>query len=229
MHVVIHGGGSAIAQGLVERLLFEPGGAPTKHRVTAVCRSKRPVAKRTQSGMVPECKRLECVSSCSEVAGDVDSLVTLAGSFDNNKLTKVTDEQWGRVLEDCLSSTFRAVRDLAPRIACDGSVVIVGSVVGSMGGRGCANYAAAKAGLVGLMRSAAAEFAKAKVRVNLLELGYINAGMGLLVPPNVRQDVCDATPLKRFGTIDEACEAIAFLIRAPFMTGEVLRVAGGLR
>ncbi len=109
--------------------------------------------------------------------------------------------------------------------------MVVGSVVGSTGGFGCCNYAAAKAGLVGLVRAAANEQAAkgTGTRVNLLELGYVDAGMGERLPEEVKNKSIRAIPLGRFARMDEVLDALDFLIRAPYMTGGVLTLAGGLR
>lgn len=170
-------------------------------------------------------------ASClpDDAPAQIDVLVTLAGKAHDAKLDGMTTSQWNLGIEDNLSSVGKALLFLLKRVRDNGNVVVVGSVVGSTGGYGCANYAAAKAGLVGLVRSAALEVAGRGVCVNLLELGFIGAGMGARLPQKVRDRVMPTIPLGRFGTPEEFVHAVEFLSTVRYMTGSVLTLAGGLR
>ncbi len=218
MDVAIVGGGAALAQPLIRHLLDRGD------TVVAVCRKTRPV-------VVGDC-RLDVVVSVEELAGlerDFDALVTMTGSVENCTLRHLGPDAWGRVIESTLTSVYRALRACLCRMREPGNVVVVGSVVGSTGGKGCANYAAAKAGLVGLVRAAANEWARYDVVVNLLELGYVDAGMGARLDPKVREEVLKTIPLRRFATEDEVVQAIDYLMKVRYMTGNILTLAGGLR
>lgn len=144
-------------------------------------------------------------------------------------LRKMREPMWETTVKANLTSVFEPLRYMLPKVADGGSVVVVGSIVGSTGGYGCAGYAAAKAGLVGLVRAAANEEARRGVCVNLLELGYVNAGMGARLPDAVREKVLGIIPLKRFAQLEEAAAAINFLVTTRYMTGNTLTFAGGLR
>lgn len=159
----------------------------------------------------------------------IDVLVTLPGSTADTKLDAMTVSQWDRVLDDVLGSVASAFRNIAPHVRDGGNVVVVGSIVGSAGGYGCANYAAAKAGLVGLVRSAAPEWAGRGVCVNLLELGVTELGMGARLPEKVKAKALAGIPLGRFGTADDFVHAVEFLSTVRWMTGNVLTLAGGVR
>ena len=98
-----------------------------------------------------------------------------------------------------------------------------------MGGYGCTNYAAAKAGLVGLVRGAANEWAKHQIMVNLLELGYVDSGMGAELNPRVRDAAVKSIPLGRFATEEDFVHAVEYLATTRYATGTVLTLAGGLR
>ncbi len=159
-----------------------------------------------------------------------DSLITFSGSVNNAKLVEMVGEQWDMVIEDTLSYVARSLAGGLIRMKDGGSVVIVGSIVGSTGGYGCANYAAAKAGLVGLVRAAANEMLERNIRVNLLELGYVEAGMGERLDDKVKQSIIKSIPMKRFAHVNEVIKAIDFLANdATYMTGGILQFAGGLR
>ncbi|HYE70427.1 MAG TPA: SDR family oxidoreductase [Aquabacterium sp.] len=212
-HIVIAGASGAIGTALVTKYLDDG------HVVTAVVHRSKPAIEHDRFG---------CVTDFGSI-GKLDSLVTLTGHADNAKLGRVEMRQWEQVIDSTLTSVFKAINETCGRIKEGGSIVVVGSIVGSLGGYGCANYAAAKAGLVGLVRAAANELASRKVRVNLLELGYVNAGMGERLPDEVRAKVVETIPLKRFAEVDEVLHAIEFLRTATYATGTVLSYAGGLR
>lgn len=203
-HVVVYGAGAALAQPIIE--YYEA----TDWEITRLYRINKPYISR-----------------------GIDLLVCCQGKNIDARLTKMTDEEWDAVLADNLTSTFRVIRDLAPRMCSKemggGSIVVLGSVVGSTGGYGCANYAASKAGLVGLVRSAALELASAGIVVNLLELGYLDAGMGKRLKSTVRERVVQQIPLGHFGDPQEVVRAVDFLAKTRYMTGNVLTLAGGLR
>ena len=197
-HWCIVGSGSAIGQVLVGNL------ASLGEKVTAVAGTERRV--------------LATVQPC-------DVLVTLTGLVDNAKIDSMTDCQWDSVLAATLHAPFNAVRQI--RINNGGRIVVVGSIVGSTGGYGCANYAAAKAGLVGLVRAAANE--NPHLCINLLELGYTEVGMGARLSEKVKARILPTIPLKRFARIEEVLDAIDYLGRVTYATGSVLTLAGGLR
>ena len=210
-HICIVGGGSALAKPLI-KLYLEQG-----HKVTAVCKQSEPPHH-------PDLKVTHCMGHVD--GGNLHSLITMTGAVANAKLDKMTDEDWQKSLDSNLTAVFQAFKYILPKVNTGGSVVVVGSIVGSTGGIGCANYAAAKAGLVGLVRAAANEYPR--VRTNLLELGYVDAGMGQRLPAEIKVRVKDTIPLRRFATVAEFVDAVEF-VRKAYATGEVFRVAGGLR
>lgn len=169
-----------------------------------------------------------CMPSC-DVSDPVDALVTFPASIRNSRLSAMAYEDWDIVIENTLNSVAKSMIAFLPYISSGGAVVVVGSIVGSTGGYGCANYAAAKAGLVGLVRSAALEVADRQIRVNLLELGYVDAGLGARLDEKQRARALKQIPLGRFARVEEVMHAIDFLLEQTYMTGNVLTVAGGLR
>ena len=211
-HVVIVGGGAALAQPLIRRFLI------TGCKVTAMCRRTDP--------RVGGC---DVVALTGGVKDNVDVLVTLTGSTADVKIKDMNKFQWQDVIDSCLTAPAQAMTEMFLKMKPGGNVVVVGSVVGSTGAYGAANYAAAKAGLVGLVRSAALEWASRDIKVNLLELGFIDAGMGARLDPKVKERVLPTIPLRRFGTEEDFVHAVEFLATTKYATGTVLTLAGGLR
>ena len=107
---------------------------------------------------------------------------------------------------------------------------LIRSVVGAMGNAGQANYAASKAGALGLMKSLAKEFAPRGIRVNAVAPGFIETAMTQALPEEARKKYLDGIPLKGFGTAEDVAEAVKFLVsdRARYITGQVIHVNGGL-
>ena len=166
--------------------------------------------------------------------GSVDVLVNNAGITRDNLIQKITDEDWEAVLAVNLKGPFNMMRAAAAvMIEQDaGCVVNISSVVGLDGNIGQTNYAATKAGVVGMTKTWAKELARkgAKIRVNAVAPGYIRTPMVETVPEKVIDSVVSKTVLGRLGEPEDVAKAVLFLASdaASFITGQVLRVDGGL-
>lgn len=231
MKLCIVGGGSAIA----EELIFHYLKKKSQWEVVAVCRRSEPTIIKDRNHDNVKILRdfdmaeQEDAERFGDEVKDIDLLVTLTGSTANSRLVAMDGFAWQNVIANNLTTVFHALKFGLPNLKPNGSAVIVGSIVGSMGGYGCANYAAAKAGLVGLCRAAANEMVERGIRVNLLELGYVNAGMGASLSDEIKSKVKAVIPLKRFATLKEVIDAIEFLgEKATYMSGDVLTMAGGI-
>jgi 3-oxoacyl-(acyl-carrier-protein) reductase len=168
-----------------------------------------------------------------EAAWDpVTILVANAGINADGLLLRMDDDQWSRVLRTNLDGTFYAVRRATKGMmkARWGRVVAVTSVVGLSGSAGQANYAAAKAGAVGFVRSVARELASRGVTANVVAPGPISTAMTDALPEERRAELAGAVPLARFGTCEEVAAVVAFLASeaAGYVTGAVVPVDGGL-
>ncbi|HSE65218.1 MAG TPA: SDR family NAD(P)-dependent oxidoreductase [Thermoanaerobaculia bacterium] len=163
--------------------------------------------------------------------GRLDLLVLSAGICRDAVLWKMTDEAWSRVIDVDLSGAAHFLRAAAPvlRAQRSGRVVIVSSINGRRGKFGQANYAAAKAGLVGLARSAAKELGPSGVTVNLVEPGFTETPMTAALPGRLRRKAIAETPLGRIGSAEDVAHAVLFFVGpgAGHVTGQSLAVDGG--
>jgi 3-oxoacyl-[acyl-carrier protein] reductase len=172
------------------------------------------------------------VPSAEAAMGQLDVLVANAGVTRDNLLVQLRDEDWDDVLAVNLSATFRlvraAVRGMMRRRF--GRLVAITSVVGTTGNPGQANYVAAKAGIVGLMKSVAQEYAKRGVTANCVAPGFIVTPMTDKLNASQRDSILARIPANRAGTADEVAAAVVFLAsnEAAYVTGQTLHVNGGM-
>lgn len=170
-----------------------------------------------------------------EKYGRIDILVNNAGITRDAMTHKLTDEMWDMVIDVNLKGVFNLTRYIGPQMAEKGSgaIVSISSVVGEFGNIGQANYAATKAGVIGLTKTWAKEFARkgAAVRVNCIAPGYTMTDMLKTVPQELLDKFAAMTMLGRLGQPEEIANAALFLVsdEASYITGQVLSVNGGMR
>lgn len=174
----------------------------------------------------------ELVERVEEDLGPVDILVNNAGIARDNLLVRLKDEDWQQVLDTNLRGAFYTTRAVARGMMKRryGRVVNVSSVVGLTGNRGQANYAASKAGLVGLTKSVAQELASRNVLVNAVAPGFVETEMTADLSDEAREALFERIPLGRFGQPADVAGVVRFLIGpdASYITGQVLVVDGGM-
>lgn len=193
------------------------------------------------AGARAACARLEAgepasaadaVAAVEAALGPLDALVANAGATDDGVAMRMPDAQWRRPLDVNLTGTFRCVRAAAAGMAARGvgSVVLLGSVVGTHGNAGQVNYAASKAGMIGLMRTAARELGPSGVRVNLVAPGFILTRLTDVLPDVQRDALRRGAALDRLGTPADVAGPVVFLCSAgaSFIHGAVIEVDGGL-
>src|SRR3989441_3880729 len=164
--------------------------------------------------------------------GRLDILVNNAGITRDNLLLRMTAEEWDAVLDLNLRGTFlvtkAAMRPMMKQRA--GRIVNVASIAGVVGNAGQANYAAAKAGIIGFTKTVAREMASRNITANAVAPGFIPTDFTDPLPQQVKDDLLKQIPLGRFGTVEDIANAIAFLAsdEAGYITGQVLVVDGGM-
>jgi 3-oxoacyl-[acyl-carrier protein] reductase len=172
------------------------------------------------------------VESVEQAFGRVDILVNNAGLTRDNILFRIKDEDWDAVLDANLRGAFVAIRAASRGMMKRrwGRIVNIASVVGLTGNKGQSNYAASKAGLIGLTKSVAKELGSRNILVNAIAPGYIETDMTAAMTPEARTALSGMIPLERLGAPADVAAAVAFLSseHASYITGQVLVVDGGM-
>jgi 3-oxoacyl-[acyl-carrier protein] reductase len=174
----------------------------------------------------------ELARRVGEIFGPVNVLVNNAGITRDNLLLRMKDEDWDQVLNTNLKSAFFCSRAFLKDMikARWGRIVNISSVVGVIGNPGQSNYAASKAGLMGLTRSLAKEVASRNITVNTVAPGYIETEMTSTLSSKVKEAMLAAIPLGRFGCPEEVAKLVAFLVSSNggYITGQTLVIDGGM-
>jgi 3-oxoacyl-[acyl-carrier protein] reductase len=172
------------------------------------------------------------VQSVIKDFGYVDVLINNAGITRDGFLTKMEIEDWNKVIAINLTGTFNCAKAVAPHMMerGKGNIINVSSVVGVYGNIGQTNYSATKAGVIGLTKTWAKEFAKKGIRVNAIAPGFIKTPMTEKVPEKVLQIMIDKTPMGRMGEPIEVANVLLFLAsdESSFVTGHTLHIDGGV-
>jgi 3-oxoacyl-[acyl-carrier protein] reductase len=172
------------------------------------------------------------VADVEAAFGSLDILVNNAGLTRDNLLMRLKDDDWDAVLDANLKGAFAAMRAATRGMMKRrwGRIINITSVVGIIGNAGQANYAASKAGLIGLTKSVAKELASRNILVNAVAPGFIETDMTAALTPAAREALAKQIPLARLGAPGDIASAVAFLAseHASYITGQVLVVDGGM-
>lgn len=171
------------------------------------------------------------MTSVWEQFGRLDILVNNAGVTHDHTFRKMTIEEWEDVIGTDLNGVFYCTHAAMPYLLEreGGHVINIGSAIGSSGNIGQANYAAAKAGLMGLTKSLALEWARYNITVNCVAPGFTETDMLSKVAPEIREEICQRIPLHRFGRVEEVASLVRYLCtEGTYITGQVIGVNGGL-
>ena len=171
-------------------------------------------------------------TQAAEAFGPVEVLVNNAGIIKDSLLMRMSDDDWDSVVNLDLRSVFLCTRAGIRTMVRGrwGRVINIGSVVGLRGNQGQANYAAAKAGMVGFTQSVAKEVASRNVTVNCVAPGYVETDIVEDLPPELKKYIMDRVPMGRFGMPEEIAGFVGYLASdaASYITGQAIAVDGGL-
>jgi 3-oxoacyl-[acyl-carrier protein] reductase len=174
----------------------------------------------------------ELIERVESELGDIDVLVNNAGITRDTLIARMSDQEWEEVIETNLRGTFNTCRAVARKMLKrrSGAIVNLTSVVGIHGNPGQANYAASKAGIIGLTKALARELGSRGVRANAVAPGYIATELTDVLSEEIRGAILANTPMGRLGSPEDVAAAVRFLCsdEAAFITGDVLLVDGGL-
>ena len=174
----------------------------------------------------------EFIKAVIEKYGKIDILVNNAGITKDGLLMRMSEEDFANVIDINLKGTFNCMRFVSRQMMKQksGRIVNMSSVVGVCGNAGQVNYAASKAGVIGMTKSTAKELASRNICVNAVAPGYIDTDMTAVLPDKVKEAVLGQVPLGRMGRPEEIAEAVAFLAsdRAAYITGQTIMVDGGM-
>ena len=172
------------------------------------------------------------VADVEKELGAVDILVNNAGLTKDNLIMRLKNEDWDTVLDANLRGAFVAIRAASRGMMKRrwGRIINIASVVGIIGNKGQSNYAASKAGLIGLTKSVAKELASRNILANVVAPGFIDTDMTAAMTPEARATLSGQIPLERLGSPADVAGAVAFLASdaASYITGQVIVVDGGM-
>lgn len=170
------------------------------------------------------------VDEAVEALGSVDILVNNAGITNDKLVFKMTEEDFDKVLKINLTGSFNMIKSVLKPMtkARQGAIINMSSVVGLTGNAGQANYAASKAGLIGLTKSVAREVAARNVRVNAIAPGFIESDMTDKIPDKMKDAMLEQIPMKKFGNTKNVADVVLFLAQQEYLTGQVIAIDGGM-
>jgi acetoacetyl-CoA reductase len=238
--VVVTGAGRGIGRAIAEELGLEGAVVAVNYANSATAADE--VVATLHEGGSPRSFAVQAdVSRAEEAAslikrvvqecGRVDVLVNNAGITIDKTMKNLTTEDWDAVVLTNLNGYFYTVKAALPYFMAQehGTIVNISSFVGKMGNFGQANYAAAKAGILGFTKTAALELARYHVTVNAVCPGFIETEMYTKVPDQVKESIIKRIPLGRVGTAREIARAVRFLVvDGDYMTGQALDINGGI-
>ncbi|MDD4871256.1 MAG: 3-oxoacyl-ACP reductase FabG, partial [Kiritimatiellae bacterium] len=172
------------------------------------------------------------VSEIIKTMGRIDIMINNAGITKDTLLIRMKEEDWDAVISVNLKGTFLFTKAVArPMMKQESGVIVnISSIIGLIGNAGQCNYAASKAGVIALTKSAAKELASRGVRVNAVAPGFIETKMTEVLSEDIRNKMLQVIPMKRFGTPADVAKVVLFLASdaSSYMTGQVLTVSGGM-
>ena len=233
--ILITGATGGIGNELVKKFDFLGGtvlATGTKNEKLDLLKKNYPNIKIRKFDISSHDRIEEFIEEVSLELGGLDVLVNNAGINADNLSLRMKDEEWKKVIDVNLSSTFLLSKNAIKKMlkAKYGRIVNITSIVGHTGNLGQANYSAAKAGIIGMSKSLAIEYAKKNITVNCVSPGFINSNMTMNIAEKVKLFLTSRIPIGKLGTGEDVSNCVAFLSseQASYVTGETLHVNGGM-
>ena len=233
--ILITGASGAIGNELVKKFVSLGGdvlGTGTKTEKLEQIKQKYPNIKVTKFDISEHSKIEEFVNNVALELGGLDILINNAGKNIDNLSIRMKDDEWKRVIDINLTSTFLLAKHSIKKMLKNkfGRVVNITSVVGHTGNLGQSNYAASKAGIIGMSKSLAIEYAKKNITINCVSPGFIISDMTMNIAEKVKLYLTSRIPMGKLGTGEDVSNCAAFLSsdQASYVTGETIHVNGGM-
>ena len=234
-NVLITGASGGIGNELVKKFVSLGGnvlGTGTKTEKLDLIKKKYPNIKVKRFDIAEHSKIEEFIENATLELGGLDILINNAGTHVDNLSLRMKDEEWKKVIDINLTSTFLLSKYSIKKMLKNkfGRVVNITSVVGHTGNLGQSNYSASKAGIIGMSKSLAIEYAKKNITVNCVSPGFIVSDMTLNIAEKVKLYLTSRIPMGKLGTGEDVSNCVAFLSsdQASYVTGETIHVNGGM-
>ena len=234
-NILITGASGGIGNELVRKFVSLGGnvlGSGTKTEKLDLLKKRYPNIKVKRFDMAEHQRVEEFIDNVSLELGGLDVLINNAGTNKDNLSLKMKDEEWKKVIDINLTSTFLLSKYAIKKMLKNkyGRIVNITSVVGHTGNLGQSNYAASKAGIIGMSKSLAIEYAKKNITVNCVSPGFIVSDMTMNIADKVKLYLTSRIPMGKLGTGEDVSNCVAFLSseQASYVTGETIHVNGGM-
>jgi len=233
--ILITGGSGGIGKALVKKFVSLEGnvlGTGTKTEKLDLIKKNNPNIKVKKFDISDHSRIEEFIENVTLELGGLDILINNAGINVDNLSLRMKDEEWKKVIDVNLTSTFLLSKYAIKKMLKNkfGRIVNITSVVGHTGNSGQSNYSAAKAGLIGMSKSLALEYAKKNITINCVSPGFIISDMTMNIAEKVKIYLTSRIPMGKLGTGEDVSNCVAFLSSelASYITGETIHVNGGM-
>ena len=233
--ILITGASGGIGNELVKKFVSLEGnvlGTGTKADKLDFIKKKYPTIKVKKFDIAEHSRIEEFIENVSLELGGLDILINNAGTNIDNLSLRMKDEEWKKVIDINLTSTFLLSKYAIKKMLKNkfGRIVNITSVVGHTGNLGQSNYSASKAGIIGMSKSLAIEYAKKNITINCVSPGFILSDMTMNIAEKVKMYLTSRIPMGKLGTGEDVSNCVAFLSsdQAAYVTGETIHVNGGM-
>jgi len=234
-NILITGASGGIGNELVKKFVSLGGnvlGTGTKTEKLDSLKKKHPNIKVKKFDVIDHSRIEEFIDNVTLELGGLDILINNAGTNMDNLSLRMKDEEWKRVIDVNLTSTFLLAKSAIKKMLKNkfGRIINITSIVGHTGNLGQANYSASKSGIVGMSKSLAIEYAKKNITINCVSPGFIQSDMTMNIAEKVKLYLTSRIPMGRLGTGEDVSNCVAFLssAEASYITGETIHVNGGM-